>query len=378
MRKKILITGGAGFIGSNLIQSLSDMFEVYVLDNLDPQIHGVNGKSYTYSLIKGKCNFILGDVSRRLDWEKALENNIEIVIHLASQTGTGQSMYKSTSYTNSNCIGTTILGDLLEKYPSVKKIVLASSRSIYGEGKYIDNYGSIVFPHNRHCKDLENGIFECLDPNTKEPLKVQPTDENSKINPVSTYALTKYFQEKHLQNICESKRLSFVGLRFQNVYGPGQSLSNPYTGIISIFSNRIKLQKPIYIFEDGKESRDFVFIEDVVNALILAINYENSICSIYNVGSGEMTSVIDVANKLRHLLNGNSDIFITGQYRNGDIRHNYADLSKIKRELGYSPIYNFTKGIEKYILWANNQELEVDKYEQSIRELIDNGLLSKE
>ncbi len=375
--KKILITGGAGFIGSYLVNALKDNYEVFVLDNLDPQIHGSDGHSYTYNLIKDNCHFILGDVTNPKDWEKVLSNDINIVVHLAAQTGTGQSMYEATSYVNSNCIGTTILGDCLSNYKSIEKIVLASSRSIYGEGKYINRKGNVIYPEGREIDDLKKGIFECLDPIDNSELIVQATDENSGINPISTYAITKYFQEIYLKNVCEANNVSFFGLRFQNVYGPGQSLKNPYTGIISIFSSRILQGKDIFIFEDGKESRDFVYCLDVLDAVVKAIEFDKTSQHILNIGSGTPTTVLEIANVLKEFIgNDTSNIIVNGEYRKGDIRHNFADISKAENILNYKPKYSINEGLRIFVEWLKTQELGVDLYEKSLQELKNKGLLN--
>lgn len=374
-RNKILITGGAGFIGSHLVQSLCENNDIVVLDNLNPQIHGED--SYTYNSIKDKCLFIKGDVQNIEDWEKALDTGVDTIIHLAAETGTGQSMYESTRYEAVNCRGTALLADLLssKKY-NITKVILASSRSIYGEGKHISESNEIFYPNNRLEEDMAKGLFECLDPINKTPLMPLPTDESSWINPLSVYGLTKYFQENILYTICFSLGINYVALRFQNVYGPGQSLSNPYTGIISIFSNRIRQNKDVYIFEDGKESRDFVYIDDVVSAIKLSLSNSINGVKVYNVGSGENTSVLAIAENLAKLINPKTNITITGQFRKGDIRHNFADLKNIKRDLGFEPKVNITLGLKLFVEWMLEQEVGNDGYERSLEELNKKGLLT--
>ena len=375
MSEKVLITGGAGFIGSALSLGLIDNgHSVVVLDNLSEQIHTKNYEnSYTYQLIKDKVEFYRGDVKNLEDWKKVL-NGVQIIVHLAAETGTGQSMYQAQNYTRVNCEGTSILCDILTAgNHSVQKVILASSRSIYGEGKYISHDGKYIFPSLRDESKLINGDFEFYHDNQK--LKAVATDETSLIQPASIYALTKYYQEEMLKITCQSQDINFIGLRFQNVYGPGQSLTNPYTGIISIFSNRLKENKEIFIFEDGLESRDFVFIDDVCQAIQISIKNNELKQVVFNVGSGVATSVIDLANHLKTHMNSSSKLSITGQYRLGDIRHNFADLTNIKNCLGFSPRVTVTEGLSKFVEWSISQGVSEDKYENSLFELKQKGLL---
>ena len=268
--KNILITGGAGFIGSNLALKLAEKGHVVtVLDNLSEQIHGKN--SELLNTIIDQVHFIKGDVRNAEDWMKALKNQ-EVVVHLAAETGTGQSMYEVQKYTEVNINGTAIFLDYLvnEKH-SIQKVVIASSRAIYGEGKYNCEEHGIIYPNERKENDLLKGEFEPKCPVCNTDLMVLLTDENSKIHPSSVYGITKQNQEQMVLNVCQSINIPAVAFRYQNVYGPGQSLKNPYTGILSIFSTQIKNGNDLNIFEDGLESRDFVFIDDVVNATILGI-----------------------------------------------------------------------------------------------------------
>jgi len=243
--KNILITGGAGFIGSNLaLQLLQKGYTVTVLDNLLPQIHGDNPENTSplYQSIKNKVQFIKGDVLHKKDWQQALKNQ-HIVVHFAAETGTGQSMYEIERYTNVNVSGTAILLDYLtNESHHIEKVIVASSRAVYGEGKYFSEKKQTYFyPLDRKEADLQNGIFELRNPeDDTEFLNVVATDEQSKIQPKSIYGLTKYHQEQALMICCSSLNIPCVAFRYQNVYGPGQSLSNPYTGILSIFSTRIK------------------------------------------------------------------------------------------------------------------------------------------
>ena len=374
--KNILITGGAGFIGSNLTQKLVEKgFKVTVLDNLSKQIHGENQNSALYLSIKNITTFIHGDVCNKSDWKKALRNQ-DAVIHLAAETGTGQSMYEISRYNEVNILGTTHLLDILaNENHSIKKMIIASSRSIYGEGKYLCKNDGVVYPNQRQNIDLAKEKFNLICNKCSEPLQLLATDENSKVHPSSIYGITKQQQEQMILLMGKALNIPAVALRYQNVYGPGQSLNNPYTGILSIFSTRLLNGNDIDIYEDGQESRDFVFIDDVVSATILALEKTEANNQIFNVGSGVCTSVSEVANLLKSLYNSDVKISVSGKYRLGDIRHNYADLSKIKNALGFSPKYDFLSGITSFVNWVKTQEVMEDKYEISIHELESKGLI---
>ena len=374
--KNILITGGAGFIGSNLTKKLvSKGYCITILDNLSKQIHGKDQKSELYNSIKEISTFILGDVCNEEDWKKALKGQ-DAVIHLASETGTGQSMYEISRYNDVNILGTSHLLDFLANNKnSLKKLIIASSRSIYGEGKYkCENHG-VVYPNERVASNMMKGKFDLFCDVCGGELDLMPTDENSKIHPSSIYGITKQQQEQMILLMGKSLGIPAVALRYQNVYGPGQSLSNPYTGILSIFSTRMSNGNDIDIYEDGEESRDFVFIDDVVEATILALEKEEANHQIFNVGSGEATTVIQVANSLKSLYNSNANISIGGSFRSGDIRHNYADLNKIKNLLGFTAKFDFQTGISRFVDWVKTQEVKEDKYEQSLNELKNKGLI---
>ena len=263
--KNILITGGAGFIGSNLTRKLVEKgFQVTVLDNLSKQIHGENQNSTLYLSIKDIATFIKGDVCNKSDWQKALRNQ-DAVIHLAAETGTGQSMYEISRYNEVNILGTTHLLDILaNENHSIKKMIIASSRSIYGEGKYLCKNDGVLYPNQRKDIDMSKGKFNLVCNKCNEPLQLLATDEDSKVHPSSIYGITKQQQEQMILLMGKTLNIPAVALRYQNVYGPGQSLSNPYTGILSIFSTRLLNGNDIDLYEDGQESRDFVFIDDVV------------------------------------------------------------------------------------------------------------------
>jgi len=376
--KNILITGGAGFIGSNLsLQLIAKGYNVTVLDNLSTQIHGDNPEenSFLFLNVKDKVKFIKGTVTSKEDWEQAIAGQ-DAIVHFAAETGTGQSMYEIEKYTDVNIGGTALMLDLLANGEhSVKKVVIASSRSIYGEGRYwSDDLNTYVYPKHRTDDYMSSGDFEVKYKGVSKPLKLVATDEDSKIHPSSVYGITKQNQEQMIMTVCPTIGIAPVAFRYQNVYGPGQSLSNPYTGILSIFSTLIKNGKDINIFEDGKETRDFVYIDDVVAATILGLEKEEANGEVFNVGTGEATDVITVADKLIENYGGNTNVTISGNYRLGDIRHNYADLTKIKALLGFEPKYNFENGIKKFTEWVLTQEIKESKYEASIAEMKEKGL----
>lgn len=374
--KNILVTGGAGFIGSNLVLKLLDRgYYITVLDNLSPQIHGKNPEteSSLFISIKDKVKFIKGSVTDRENWEKALSNQ-DAIIHLAAETGTGQSMYQVHKYVDVNINGTALMLDVLVNGDyKIKKVIIASSRAIYGEGKYRSKELGIVFPPHRAEEDLNKGDFEVKYPNSSD-LTLVATDEESKIHPSSVYGITKQNQEQMIMTVCPTLGIAAVAFRYQNVYGPGQSLKNPYTGILSIFSTQIKNGNGINIFEDGKESRDFVYIDDVVDATILGLEKEEANNQIFNVGTGTPTDVYTVAKQLIENYRKEVPITISGNYRLGDIRHNFADITKISSMLNFVPKISFKQGLEKFTNWVNSQEIQEDYYKKSIEEMKVKGL----
>jgi dTDP-L-rhamnose 4-epimerase len=373
MAKKILISGGAGFIGFRLALNLTNRgHEVTVLDNLSEQIHDAESIA-NFEAKKGSIKFIKGDVRNKSDWKKAIADN-EVIVHLAAETGTGQSMYEIEKYTEVNITGTSIMLDLLtNEEHQVSRVVVASSRSIYGEGKYLSKELGMVYPKHRLEEDLLAGKFEVTYPGSSA-LELQATDEESKIHPSSVYGITKQVQEQLVMTVCPTINIEPVAFRYQNVYGPGQSLSNPYTGILSIFSTQIKNGNSINIFEDGLESRDFVFIDDIVDATTLGVEKEEAAGEVFNVGAGVATTVNEVAETLIKNYGTDTSVTVTGNFRLGDIRHNYADMSKIKEKLGFEPQYNFQQGIQKFTEWVNEQEVKADNYNQAMDEMKAKGL----
>lgn len=373
---RILITGGAGFIGSNLALALNNAgHEVTVLDSLSPQIHGENPRTSTlFRSIESQVTFIEGSVTEESAWLDALEGQ-EAVVHLAAKTGTGQSMYEIKRYVNINVGGTASMLNLLASRPhSVRKVVVASSRAVYGEGKYRSADG-IVYPGARRAEDMQAGRFDLYDPRSATALEMLPTDEDSKIHPSSVYGITKHGQEQLVMTVCPALGIAATALRYQNVYGPGQSLSNPYTGILSIFSTRILHGRSINVFEDGRERRDFVYVDDVVQATVSALMSPEADGEVFGIGSGVGTSVLAAAQMLVAQFGRDVPIQVSGAYRLGDIRHNVADLSKARRLLGYEPTVDFETGIARFVRWVLTQPRQPDAYDRSLGQLKDKGLM---
>lgn len=376
--KKILVTGGAGFIGSNLsLKLLSKRYEVTVLDNLSQQIHGENPDktSPLYNSIKNKVHFIEGSVTNREDWLKAIDS-VDCIVHLAAETGTGQSMYEIEKYVGVNIGGTALMLDILTNTKhTVKKVVVAESRAIYGEGRYYSKeLNQFVYPTERGEAAMRAGDFEVKYKGCTSPLELVGTTEDSMIHPTSVYGITKQVQGQLVHLVCPSIGIASVSYRYQNVYGPGQSLSNPYTGILSIFSTRIRNGNGINIFEDGKETRDFVYIDDVVDATILGIEKEEANGHVFNVGTGVATDVLTVAKTLIEKYGIDVPVTVSGNFRLGDIRHNYADITAARTILGFEPKWSFSDGIGEFVKWVNKQGVQEDKYEASIEEMKKKGL----
>jgi dTDP-L-rhamnose 4-epimerase len=368
----VLITGGAGFIGSHLSKELIDNgYAVRILDVLSPQIHADIPSNLNWMEDDG-IEFIRGSIEDRKALVRALAG-VEYIVHLAAETGTGQSMYEIDHYYKVNCQATALLFDILANDANhmVKRIVLASSRSVYGEGAYecrVCDTGRVT-PSSRLAESLSNKMWEPACTQCNGELSVLSTLESDDIKPASIYAASKYAQEDLVRISCESLGLGFAILRLQNVYGEGQSLNNPYTGILSIFSTRIRRGLPLPIFEDGNESRDFVHVQDVAAAMLKCINSEVSPDGVFNVGSGTASSVVDVATKLSIALGANPSVEVTGQFRVGDIRHNKADIQRLENILGYSPKVSLEEGMARFALWVLEQPLPEDKLSQTYDEL---------
>jgi len=372
MSKKVLVTGGAGFIGSHLVDKLIELgHEVVVFDSLEPQVHGDGQKTPEY--LNKECEFTKGDIRNRDELKKTLKGR-EIIFHQAAVVGVGQSMYEINKYTEVNILGTANLLDILaNENHQVEKLIIASSMSVYGEGKYRCVKCGVVYPKLRSLSQLKRGEWEMRCPLCKQEVQSLPTDEEKPLYPTSVYAISKRDQEEMCLTIGRAYDIPTVALRYFNVYGPRQALSNPYTGVAAIFSSRILNDNPPCIFEDGLQSRDFIHISDIVRANLLAMQNKKADYEVFNVGTGRPLSVLDIAQGLIGELKSSVDIDIVRKYRVGDIRHCYANVSKIQKKLGFKPRLKFEEGISDLVEWVKRQKA-VDQFWQSQRELKKKGL----
>ncbi|MBX4212388.1 NAD-dependent epimerase/dehydratase family protein [Candidatus Pacearchaeota archaeon] len=371
MGKNVLVTGGAGFIGSHLVKALvAEGHNVRVLDSLVEQVHG---KNPSYEPPEG-VEFIRGDVNS--EGLHTCLRSINVVYHLAAEVGVGQSMYDIQRYIKGNTLAT---GSLLEKLINRKKInapieklIVASSMSIYGEGAYKDILDEITYPSVRSEKQLKAKQWDFKA--RGRTLRSVPTFEDKPLNPTSVYATTKRSQEEDCLNIGRAYNIPTVALRFFNVYGPGQSLNNPYTGVMAIFASQLLNGKAPFIFEDGKQTRDFTHVSDIVQANLLAMKSERANYEAINVGTGRATSVLEVAQHLAHSLGINKNPEISGKYRSGDIRHCYAGILKAIQLLRYEPRVSFEDGLYSTASWIKGQHA-VDRVGLATKELSDHGLI---
>lgn len=375
-KSNILVTGGLGFIGQALARRLADSGHHLVLvDNLSPQIHGELPQVDLSALADCDYEVVRGDSRNPRAFAHYLAE-ADYLVHFAAETGTAQSMYEVARYNEVNSQGTAAILDwLMNNKHRVKKVLLASSRSIYGEGAYRCPTCGVVTPEARGDEALAAHRWEPVCPDCAGPLTLIGTPESARPQPSSIYAATKLAQEDLVRIACAAAGIPWVTLRFQNVYGPGQSLNNPYTGILSIFSTRIRRGLNLPIFEDGLESRDFINVADVANAVALCLESPEATGRVLNVGAGEATSVLDVARMLNASLGGHSEIQVTGQYRLGDIRHCYADITAIQQVTGFAPKVDLEAGLAAFAAWVSSQPLPEDGLDKANKMLVDRGLM---
>lgn len=370
MRKKVLITGGAGFIGSHLADELiAHGYEVRVLDNLNPQVHGENCERPEY--LHPDVELIIGDVRDKAAVEKAVKG-VDAVYHFAAMVGVGQSMYEIREYTDVNNVGTAVLLEVLMKNP-VEKLLVASSMSIYGEGMYMDRDGQPVTLCERQIENIKAGKWELYDDNGNELIPVA-TPEFKVPNLSSVYALSKYDQERLCLITGKAYNIPTVALRFFNVYGTRQALSNPYTGVLAIFGSRLLNNNRPMIFEDGFQQRDFVSVKDVAAGCRLALESNTGAAEVFNIGSGKVRTVQAIAESLATVMDKKAiSPEVTGKYRVGDIRHCFSDISKAREMLNYQPSMPFDTGLAELAEWLKDQ-VAWDRVDQASRELSARGL----
>ncbi len=352
----VLVTGGAGFIGSFIVDELVRRgHKVRIFDSLVEQVH--HGK--VPDSLNKNAEFIKGDLQDRLALTNALKD-INFIFHKAAEVGVGQSMYEISRYVGANALGTGNLLDIIvnnEKIKkNLKKLIVASSMSPYGEGTYKCDKCEIVNPHPRSEENMKNKIWDLNCPKCSTILNPTPTLETKVQEASSVYAITKKFQEEIAINVGKAYNLPIVALRYFNVFGPRQSLSNPYTGVAAIFMSRLKNNQQPLIFEDGNQKRDFVSVYDVVQANMLAMEKDEANYESFNVGSGQPITIKQIAKTIAKLCGKEIEPIITNQYRKGDIRHCFADITKIKEKLGYEPKISFEDGMKELIDWAADKE----------------------
>ncbi len=370
---KILVTGGAGFIGSHIVDRLiEEGHSVRVFDCLEDQVH--QGKKPDY--LNNEAEYIFADVRNKEKLRKALKG-IEVVFHEAAQVGDGQSMYEIEKYISHNCDGTAVLLDILvNSKHSVEKFIVASSMSIYGEGAYRCKKCDIVYPGLRAESQLKKKQWEMTCPHCQAVIERIPTPEEKPTNPTSVYSLSKRFQEDICLQIGKAYNIPTVAFRYFNAFGPRQSLSNPYTGVAAIFLSRVKNNNPPIVYEDGGQSRDFIYVSDIARANILAMNDARADYEVFNLGTGIPQTILGIANTIIALSGKQRKVApeVLAHYRTGDIRHCYADTTKIAKKLGFKPAISFIDGMRKLMEWSNSQKAK-DMSEKAQKELSKRGLV---
>jgi len=369
--KRILVTGGAGFVGSHTVDALLERgHQVRVFDNLSEQVHGANVRP---SYLAEDAELICGDM-RDLDALHAALQGVEVVFHLAAAVGVGQSMYQVAHYVGANTFGTAnLLQAMLDRKARVEKLIVASSMSIYGEGKYLCEQCGEVAPPSRAREQLQERRWEPACPHCGRALAPLATPESKPLQCTSVYALSKKDQEELCLLYGRTYGVPVVALRYFNIYGPRQALSNPYTGVAAIFAARLLNQRPPLVFEDGRQMRDFVSARDVVQANLLAMERSAADGRALNIGAGEPVSVREVAAALARALGSDIEPEITEKYRAGDIRHCFADIALARQALGYRPAVAFRDGMRELAVWLQAQSAE-DRALEAAAQLSSYGL----
>ena len=349
---KLFITGGAGFIGKWLIRSIPLDAEIIIVDSLDEQVHKTKREFAEEATQRALC--IKADIRDRDAYAQVMEGT-DVVIHLASQTGTGQSMYEISKYIQHNVDGTAKLLEVingLKQKP--RRIVLTSSRAVYGEGAFTDS-SKIAYSSGRRLEDLQAGKWEIYNEEEKE-LSPLPMKEEYLPNPTSIYGLTKLWQEQLIENYAKNQKIDYGIFRLQNVYGPEQELHNPYTGIIGIFTSLITQKGEVELFEDGQMTRDFVYVRDVAEAIIKGVYFEDKLSKIVNVGRGKATSLVELVKTIAAISSRTLTIKYSGRFRVGDIRHAVADMSQYESIFGEWQPTSLAEGIDSYLKWYIEQD----------------------
>jgi dTDP-L-rhamnose 4-epimerase len=361
----ILVTGGAGFIGSHLVDALIERgHRVRVLDALVSQVHGADEPQH----LNPEAEFVRGDVCDSEAMTRALDG-IDAVYHEAAEVGVGQSMYEIQKYVRANDLGTAVLLEALsERRTQIRKLIVASSMSIYGEGAYVCPTCGIKHPQLRSTSQLLDRQWEFTCSKCGSELRPLPTNEDKPLFPTSVYAISKQDQEQYCLVVGRAYGIPTVALRYFNVYGTRQALSNPYTGICAIFSSRLLQDQAPMIFEDGEQTRDFIHVSDIVQANLLALEKDSADYQSLNVGTGRPTSVREVARLLTAGLGKDLQPEVVGKYREGDIRHCFADISRARKFLGYEPKMTLEDGIPELLGWVRTQSA-TDRVAQATVEL---------
>lgn len=371
MDKHILITGGAGFIGSHLVDAMLERgYRVTVLDSLSPQVHGdaeLDAEGWpTY--LDPRARRIKGDLLEDGVFEAALDG-VTHLAHLAASVGVGQSMTNIVDYTRNNVMSAAIMLETLSQRPhTVQRIAVASSMSIYGEGDYVrPSTGAHVTTDIRPHAQLEARHWDLMADD--EELEPCPTPEEKRLQPNSIYAVNKRDHEEMFLAVGRALRIPTVALRLFNAYGSRQALSNPYTGVAAIFIARLMNDQPPLVFEDGRQMRDFVHVQDVAAAFATVLDDDREIWDVFNVGSGAPVSINEIAGVLARLLGKNIAPEVLNRYRVGDIRHCFGDISKIERTFGFRPRRSMDQGMEELIAWVSHARPPVDRSAESLEQL---------